>query len=155
MASFTASVDVAIPVDVLWDRITDWPSHGRWIPLTRVRVLSDRPDGVGARFVTRTGIGPVGFDDPMEVVAWRPPEGARPGICRVRKFGRVVLGGAEFEVSAVPGGSRLAWTEDVEIAPARLTRPAGPLIAVVARFALSRVLRVMARRLEEEVRTDG
>jgi hypothetical protein len=49
----------------------------------------------------------------------------------------------------------LAWTEDVEIAPAWLTRSAGPLFAVVARFALNRVLRVMARRLEKEVRTDG
>jgi len=40
MARFTASIDVDAPVERVWERITDWPAHGRWIPLTSVRVTS-------------------------------------------------------------------------------------------------------------------
>jgi Polyketide cyclase / dehydrase and lipid transport len=158
MTTFTASVDVAVGADVLWARITDWPAHSRWIPLTTVWVLTERPDGVGARFVGRTGLGPLGFDDPMEVVEWRPPAGAAPGdapgFCRVRKLGAVVLGGAHFEVTptGLPGApaSRLSWTEEVEIAPTRFTGRAGPVIAAAGRIGFTRVLRTMARELEAE-----
>ena len=63
MARFTAVVDVAASVEQVWQRITDWPEHGRWIPLTTVRVTSARPDGLGSTFVGRSGLGPIGFDD--------------------------------------------------------------------------------------------
>jgi uncharacterized protein YndB with AHSA1/START domain len=161
MARFTSSVDVAAPVERVWRRLTDWPAHGRWIPLTTVRVTSARPDGVGAVFLARTGLGPVGFDDPMEVVAWSPPERGAPGRCRVEKRGRVVLGWAEFEVAERVAGAGAAarstvhWTEAVEIAPAWLTRPAGRLIAAVGRVGFERALRAMARELEQEEQADG
>lgn len=108
MATFTASIEVAAGVDRVWERITDWPAHGRWIPLTVVRVTSERADGLGTTFVGRSGIGPLSFDDPMEVVAWTPPVDGGPGYCRVRKFGRLVLGWADFEVSPGPGAARSA-----------------------------------------------
>ncbi len=155
MARFTVRVDVAADVERVWQRITDWPRHGDWIPLTTVRVTSARPDGVGAVFVGRSGIGPIGFDDPMEVVEWTPPAGGRPGYCRVRKLGRVVLGWAEFDVEAREGAggapaSTVRWTEDVEVAPVALTRPASGLIAAGGRFGFERALRKMARELEQE-----
>jgi carbon monoxide dehydrogenase subunit G len=156
MARFTASIDVQAPVERVWDRITDWPAHGRWIPLTTVWVTTDRPDGVGARFVGRTGIGPIAFDDPMEVVEWTPPVDGRPGYVRVEKHGRVVLGWAGFEVAPGPGaGSRVRWTEDAQVVPVRLTRPASRLIEIGARFGLHRVLRAMADEIEGEVRPVG
>ena len=43
-------------------------------------------------FVGRTGMGPVGFHDPMTVTGWKPPTASDPGRCTVRKTGRVVLG---------------------------------------------------------------
>jgi hypothetical protein len=156
MASITASIDVAAPVDRVWERITDWPAHGRWTPLTTVTVTSDQPAGVGASFVGRSGLGPIGFDDPMEIVEWVPPVDGRAGYCRVRKHGRVVLGWADFEVRGGPGGaSTVRWTEEVRIAPVRLTRPVDRLIAVVGRFGLYRVLRAMAAEVEKEGESGG
>ena len=161
MARFTASIDVGAPVEQVWARVTDWPAHGRWIPLTTVRVTSSRPDGVGASFVARSAIGPLGFDDPMEVVVWTPPVDRAPGYVRVRKQGRVVLGWAGFEVTALldrPGGgsgSRVRWTEDVQVAPVLVTRPFDRLIEVGGRFGFDRALKAMAAELEGEVRSVG
>jgi uncharacterized protein YndB with AHSA1/START domain len=159
MARFTAVVDVAASVEQVWQRITDWPAHGRWIPLTTVRVTSDRPNGVGSTFVGRSALGPIGFDDPMEVVEWSPPVGDRPGHCRVQKRGRVVLGWAAFEVvgSTGPASSKstLSWTEDVQLTPVWLTRPADRLIAAAGKAGFERALRAMARELEGEVRSGG
>jgi hypothetical protein len=152
MALFTASIGVRAPVDRVWARITDWPVHGRWIPLTTVRVTSDRPDGVGATFVAFSGIGRLGFADPMEIVEWTLPAPGRAGYCRVAKHGRVVLGWAGFEVAeGSAGGSVVRWTEDVQVAPVRLTRPADRLIAAAGRVGFNRALRTMAQELEAEV----
>jgi hypothetical protein len=141
-------VDVQAPAERTWAAMVDWPSHGRWVPLTRVSVLTPSGEGVGARFVGRSGLGPLAFDDPMEIVEWRPPTPDAAGVCAVVKQGRVVLGTARFEVSALPGGrSRVTWDEDVEVAPVRLTRPFGALLAVAGRLAFTRTLTVMAREV--------
>jgi hypothetical protein len=145
MARFTAVVDVAAPVVRVWDALVDWPAHARWVPLTRIRVLTPSPAGVGARFVAKTGIGPLAFDDVMEITEWQPPGEDDAGLCRVVKQGRVVLGSAWLEVSALDGArTRVAWTEDIEIAPVRLTRPFAGLIRWAGRPAFTRALRAMA-----------
>lgn len=59
-----------------WLRVTDWPAHGRFVPLTKV---TRTPDG----FVARTGVGRLGFDDPMDVTTWH-----EPSFCRLEKRGR-------------------------------------------------------------------
>ena len=147
MTSVSVVADVPASADAVWRLITDWPAHGRWVPFTRVRVLTDRPDGVGARFVGRTGVGPLGFDDPMEVTAWTPPAGGAPGRCAVVKQGRVLVGTADFEVAPAPGGSRVRWTEDFEVTPARLTRPLAPVTRIVTKVLFARMLRRMTREL--------
>ncbi|WP_218566178.1 SRPBCC family protein [Vallicoccus soli] len=148
MASFDVTVDVDAPVQRTWDALTDWSSHGAWIPLTRVRVTSQGGRGVGAGFVGRTGVGPLAFDDPMVVQEWEPPRDGRPGRCAVRKTGRVVLGGASFTVAERPGGSRVVWHEDVEVPPVALTRRAAPLVAAGGRALFGLALRRFARRVE-------
>jgi hypothetical protein len=149
VVAFTAAVDVEAPVEATWAALVDWPSHARWVPFTRIRVLTPSGAGVGARFVARTGVGPLGFDDPMEIVLWQPPTADRPGECEVVKQGRVVLGGAHLEVAPLPGGrSRATWREEVEVVPVRLTRPFGRLIGAAARRAFTRTLRVMAAEVE-------
>jgi hypothetical protein len=145
---FVASVEVEAPAAATWAALVDWPSHARWIPLTTVRVLTASPSGIGARFVGRSGLGPIGFDDPMEVVEWRPPAAGEAGRCSVVKQGRVVLGTAAFEVHDLPGGrSRVDWVEDVDVVPVVLTRPFDRLIAVAGRLAFTRTLRAMAREV--------
>jgi hypothetical protein len=149
MARFTAQVEVAADATAVWSTLVDWPAHARWVPLTRMSVLTPSGAGVGARFVARTGAGPLAFDDVMEVVDWRPPSATEPGTCRVVKQGRVVLGSAWLEVVPLAAGRcRASWTEDVEIVPVRLTRPLGPVFAVAGRLAFTRTLRAMAAEVE-------
>ncbi|MFH7599711.1 SRPBCC family protein [Streptomyces racemochromogenes] len=99
-----------------WRRLTQWPRHADVVPLTSIEVLTAPPTREGTRFVARSGVGPVAFDDVMEVTVWRPPVGDEPGLCRLEKRGRVVLGWAEIEVRPGPGGSsRVVWREELRV----------------------------------------
>jgi hypothetical protein len=140
MARIVVARQIPAPARVTWNLVTDWPSHGRWVPLTTVRVLTSA-DGVGTRFVGRTGLGPFGFDDPMQVSEFVPPTGDLPGDgpgrCTVVKQGRVVTGSAWFEVRPLAGGiCLLTWGEDVEIRPRAVTSRLQPLVAFAARLGL-------------------
>ena len=153
MARFDVSLDVRAPATRVWAELVDWRKHADWAPLTSVRITSARPDGVGAVFVARTGIGPLGFDDPMTVVRWEPPAGDAPddapGRCDVEKHGRVVHGRAWFVVTPLPGGrSRVVWSEDITVSPHRLTRLTAPLLSAVGKVGFAQVLRSMAREAE-------
>jgi hypothetical protein len=153
MARFTVVQDVRAPATAVWAALVDWPRHGQWAPLTAVRTVTPRPDGVGAAFVARTGVGPIGFDDPMSVVVWQPPEGDDPqdraGRCEVAKSGRVVHGRAWFTVTPLPGArARVVWDEDVTGSPRRVTRLAGPLISLAGRVGFAATLRAFARDVE-------
>lgn len=113
---FTLERTVPLPLAEAWRRLTDWPRHADVVPLTRVTVATPPPTGVGTRFVARTGVGPLTFDDPMEVTVWRPPVDDEPGLCRLEKRGRVVLGWAEIEVRPGPGGrARVVWREELRV----------------------------------------
>lgn len=78
---------VPLAPEEVWLRLTDWPAHGRQVPLTRTRVLTAGPNGAGTRFTARTGIGRLSFDDPMEVVHWEPPRPAGPASSGWRSRG--------------------------------------------------------------------
>ncbi|MFF4210450.1 SRPBCC family protein [Streptomyces sp. NPDC001796] len=123
-----------LPVEQAWLRLTDWPRHADVVPLTRVTVLTPGPTGVGTVFVARSGVGPLAFDDPMEVVDWRPPT-----RCRMVKRGGVVTGWAEFEVRPHENtGSHVVWRE--EIAVRRLPGLFDPLLGWLARRMFGRAV---------------
>ncbi|MEW2619347.1 SRPBCC family protein [Streptomyces sp. NPDC048106] len=116
MPTFSLTRTVPLPLDEAWRRVTEWPRHARAVPLTRIRVLTPGPTGVGTRFTARSGIGPLAFDDTMEVILWRPPVGGEGGLCRLEKRGRVILGWARIEVRPGPGGgSRVVWREELRV----------------------------------------
>ncbi|MFH8576114.1 SRPBCC family protein [Streptomyces zaomyceticus] len=116
MTLFRVERTVPSAPEEVWRRLTDWPAHGRQVPLTRTRVLTPGPNRAGTRFTARTGIGRLSFDDPMEVVRWEPPAAGRAGTCRLEKSGRVVRGWALVEVTELPGGgSRVLWTEELSV----------------------------------------
>ncbi|WP_406378994.1 SRPBCC family protein [Streptomyces sp. NBC_00197] len=116
MALFVLERASSLSVAESWRRLTDWPRHADVVPLTRVIVRTPPPTGPGTVFVARSGIGPLAFDDPMEVTVWRPPLDGGPGRCRLEKRGRFVTGWAEIEVHpADGGGSRVVWREDVNV----------------------------------------
>ena len=103
MAEVTVSVDVDAPPERVWAAAVDWERQGEWIALTTV----SGSHGLGGTLTAYTGIGPLGFTDPMTITTWDPP-----WRCVVRHDGRVVRGWAAFEVRPLPGGgSRFVWTE--------------------------------------------
>jgi hypothetical protein len=107
---------VPLPLDEAWRRVTQWRRHGEVVPLTRVSVVPPAPTGPGTVVVARSGVGPLSFEDPMEITVWQPPEDGAPGLCRLEKRGRVVLGWAELEVRPGPGGrARVVWREEIRI----------------------------------------
>ncbi|MFF4169676.1 SRPBCC family protein [Streptomyces sp. NPDC001744] len=139
MRAFRVERTVPSAPEEVWRRLTDWPAHGRRVPLTRTRVLTPGPNGPGTRFTARTGIGRLSFDDPMEVVRWEPPAAGRPGACRLEKSGRVVRGWALIEVAEAPGGGcRVVWTEELSVrgVPGALD----PVLARAGRFLFGRAL---------------
>ncbi len=91
--------EVPLSQQEAFSRLTDWQRHGDVVPLTSVR-LTD------TGFVARTGFRRLGFDDPMDVVAWDPPR-----FCRLEKRGRVVRGWAEISVWPTASGSKVVWRE--------------------------------------------
>lgn len=117
VAPFVVAHDSPLSVSEAWARITDWPRHGDHVPFTRVDIDREA-SGVGTLFTGRTRIGPIAFDDPMEIVEWRPPVEGSPGFCRIEKRGRVILGWAELTVEARTVGSRTTWRE--QASPAHL-----------------------------------
>jgi uncharacterized protein YndB with AHSA1/START domain len=155
MARIRTELLIDAPPDRVWTLVTDWPAQSRWIPLTTVTMVRPAAGdpagmGLGARFTGRSRLGPVRFDDPMEVADWQPPAGAEPGRCRVRKLGPWLTGWAEIVVSPSPGGARVEWVEEIR---ARWTpRIFDPVLAAVGSALFGRVLRAMAA---EFARTPG
>ncbi|MCS0637011.1 SRPBCC family protein [Streptomyces sp. LP05-1] len=139
MSLFRVDRRTELPVAEAWRRLTDWSAHGALMPLTRVRVVTPGPSRAGTLFTARTGAGPLGFDDPMEVVRWESPADGRPGgRCRLEKRGRRITGWAEIEVRAEHGATRVSWTEEARVRG--LPRFCDPLLAWGARLAFGRVV---------------
>lgn len=127
MAMARVTHTTVLPVAEAFGRVTDWSRHR--VPLTRIIVT---PVG----FTARTGIGPVGFDDPMEVTLWDPPRRVV-----LHKLGRVVRGDATITVGPSGSGSVVTWDEDVSvIGVPRLFDP-------ILRRALAAMISLVLRRL--------
>ncbi|MGC0328788.1 hypothetical protein RKD23_001778 [Streptomyces sp. SAI-170] len=145
MVLFQLQRTVPLPLDEAWRRITDWPRHGDVVPLTRVTVTPGPPTREGTLVVARSGLGPLAFDDRMEVTVWRPPVDGSPGRCRLEKRGRVVLGRAELEVLPEPGGrTRVVWREELGVR--FLPGVFDPLLGAAARAVFGRAMNALLRK---------
>ncbi|MFH8383839.1 SRPBCC family protein [Kitasatospora sp. NPDC018058] len=133
MAHFTLTRRSPLPAPDAWARLTAWPRHGDRVPFTRVAAVRGTGRAVGDVILARTGVGPVRFDDPMEITALTEPE-----LCRLEKRGRVVRGHAELRVRAAGAGSEAVWAEELRITG--LPRFFDPVVASAARFVFGRVL---------------
>ncbi len=105
-----------------WARLTDWEDHTGLIPFTTVSLLPGPAEGVGSTFNARTVVGPVRFNDLMEVTHWQPPTSAEPGICRIVKRGGTVVGWAVLTVAPEGSGALITWREEANF------RRAGPFL---------------------------
>jgi uncharacterized protein YndB with AHSA1/START domain len=134
-----AEVTVDAAPEAVWRAAVDWPRQREWIWATRVH----GGHGTGAEVTGRTGIGPVGFTDPMVITGWDPPR-----RCVLAHTGRLVRGTGIFEVAPRGPGSRFRWTEQLELpVPPAVGAPAGRVIAPLAEWGLRSCLRRFARLL--------
>lgn len=144
------AVEVQAPAAAVWDYVTDWPSQGEWIPMTRVE-REDAADGVGGRFRAWSGIGRVGFWDTLTITAWeRSDDGG--GRCEVLHTGSVVRGTGEFAVIALtPATSRFLLSEALQAPAGRLGGAAWRLLRPLVERLADRALGVMRARVEARV----
>lgn len=149
MRSFTAVVDTPLPPAEAFAALTDWPAHGRHVPFTRVRVLRDT-GGEGTTFRARTAVGPLGFDDDMRVSEWEPPGPDGRGHAALVKTGRPLRGSARIEVEPRGTGSRVRWTEGVQLGPRRLAPVVDAVSVPAGRLLFGRVARRLLRERERE-----
>lgn len=131
--AFELELLVPGPPDEVWDRLWDLGRHTEIVPLTVVRGPVPHQ---GSTFVARTAVGPVGFDDVMEVRTWDPPHRAV-----VAKVGRVLGGSIEARLVADPAGTRLLWRQEVAATgvPDVLARLVVPAVRAGYRKALRQI----------------
>ncbi|HEX8081690.1 MAG TPA: SRPBCC family protein [Jatrophihabitans sp.] len=151
MARIRTELTIDAPAQEVWALVTDWPAQSRWIPLTTVALDRHSPagSGLGVRFTGRSQLGPIGFDDPMEVTEWQPVTEGAPGHCRIRKLGPWLTGGAEIDVRPAGAGTLVTWSEDVRLRwmPRFADRLLGPVIGALGSALFGRTLRKMAAEL--------
>lgn len=135
----------SFPVDATtaWELVANLRNHGRWIPLTRVRVDGATVTAVSGPLARR---GLPGFTDVMRIDRYDPPVGDEPGVAAFTKIGRVLRGTASIVVvPAGPSSSRVLWSEHVYLAgpfPRRLTGALlAPFLGAMVRYALMRAQR--------------
>ena len=139
MAELIVRQEVDAPAQQVWDLLTDWEEHHRWMLLTR----AEGGRAEGATISAFTGIGRVGFLDTMVITVWEPPHRAV-----IRHTGKLVRGSGAFEVEDLgPDRSRVVWSEWVDLPLGRLGRLGWP----VARPVLRRLVQVSLRRLARQV----
>lgn len=140
VVSFTLRQDWSVGADTLWTALADWESHAGWIPATTVRIL-DGDGGLGTRFVARTGIGPLAFDDNMTVIEFD----AATTHAVVRKTGPVLKGSAGFRIEPLGAGCHLIWFETVHVP--LLPRFLAPAVARIGRLLFEVSLRQLRKHL--------
>ncbi len=133
-----SSADVQATAERVWDVLVDWSRHGEWVPFTS----AEGGAAVGETVEARTGVGPAGFLDTMEITEWEPPYRVA-----VRHTGWPVRGEGRFDLIDLSGGRcRVTWSELVDLPLGPLGRVgwvgAGPLTQVMLRTALRRLARI-------------
>ena len=145
-AEVTVAVDVDAPPEVVWAAVTDWSRQSEWMLGTTVRATTAGGVGRGGGIEAFTGVGSLGFLDPMVITEWDPPR-----RCVVRHTGRVVRGDGVFEVLALPQGrSRFVWSEILDLPLGRLGRLGWPVVAPAFGAGVRHSLLKLARDVGRE-----
>jgi uncharacterized protein YndB with AHSA1/START domain len=141
VAELVVTQVVAAPAQRVWDVLTDWAVHDRWMLFTH----AEGGSAVGETISAFTGVGRLGFLDTMTITVWEPPRRAV-----VRHTGTVVRGSGAFEVEPLGDNrSRIVWSEWVVLPLGVVGRLGWP----VARLAVRAGVRVSLRRLARYVET--
>jgi carbon monoxide dehydrogenase subunit G len=141
-----AEVTVDAEPGLVWRAAVDWPRQHEWIWGTRVT----GGHGTGAEVTGFTGIGPIGFTDPMVITEWDPPR-----RCVLKHTGRVVRGTGIFEVAPHGQRTEFRWTEHLQLpVPPAVGQLASRVIAPIAAWGLRSSLRRFARLIPTRLPQD-
>jgi hypothetical protein len=142
----------------VWFQMVNWELYGRWIPLTKMI----NPEGViyngnvGEKFIGRTGISFLAFNDPMIVTESIPPVAGSNGFTvaklQVLKTGKVVKGSAGFTLEPINKGeiTKLTWWEDVEVLSPAFQKTFNWILEPVAKSSFQNVVNAIAKDLSRK-----
>ena len=154
-AGFAFRIDTALAPHEAWRRVVDVSAHGEVVPFTTGRGPAPEDAVVGSRYVARTRLGPLGFDDVMVV---REIEAGRRVV--FEKVGRLLGGVVTVEITPVrraagpdgerglDGGAQVVWAQSITLpwVPGRL-RPAAAFVTRVAAPAVGAGYRRVVTKL--------
>lgn len=147
-------VEVDVPAEVLWRKVTDWERQGDWMLATKVRRTGGDGHSPGSTWSAATGLGPLAVVDTIELVEL--VEGG-PWRAVVLHTGKIIKGDGIFEVEELgPGRSRFTMSERLDLPLGALGRLGWSVAArPVSRAGLVVSLRRMAKQVEAEHRAPG
>ena len=137
-----ASVDVPVDAATAFAAVVDLPSQERWIMLTRLYALEgDVPvPRVGSRFLAVHRRRQRRLPGQPGVTEYDPPH-----RWVARHEGEFVKGAGIMQVEPLGEGSRVTFTEELELPFGILGRLGWPLARPIARWGMAASLRTMAR----------
>jgi len=134
----------AAPLEAVWEVLADWESQADWMPdVAWIRVLGpEREDG--AQLEVRTKVfGLPATTDRVRVTVWDPPH----ELAVVHEG--LVRGRGSWVLEPVPPGTRLLWTEELQLpggsAGDLAMRTYAPWQTAMLRRSLSNLRRLVER----------
>ena len=141
-----ATAEIDAPVSAVWELLVDWTGQSRWIPLTTVRVTSDRDTGLGVRAEALSGVWlgriPLGLLDRFIVTGWSPPA-ADTAVVEILHLGPYFTGEGAFRLTGHEGKTTVSCTEVFTTLGGRLTEWIVRLALPALRAGLARSLRAL------------
>jgi carbon monoxide dehydrogenase subunit G len=132
MPRVTVGIDIAAPLERVWQALADLATHGEWMSDVETITFKDAQRmGVGTRFTVGTKVGPFRTQDQMSITAWEPPR-----VIEVEHHG-IVTGVGEFRLQPVAGATRITWSEELRFP----RRWGGALFAYLATPVLAYIWR--------------
>jgi Polyketide cyclase / dehydrase and lipid transport len=145
------SAEINAPVAAVWDVLIDWTGQSRWIPLTTVRVITDRQVGLGVRAEVLSGVWlgriPLGLLDRFVVTGWSPPV-ADAAVLEVLHLGPYFTGEGAFRLLGRDGNTIVSCTEVFSVPGGRPVEWLARLAVPALRVGLARSLRALSAVVE-------
>jgi uncharacterized protein YndB with AHSA1/START domain len=140
----TAEIDA--PVAAVWEVLSNWTGQSRWIPLTTVRVISDREDGLGVQGEALSGVWlgrvPLGLLDRFIVTGWSPPADNAAEL-EVQHLGPYFTGEGVFRLTGHDGKTTVRCVEVFSLPGARVTELLARVALPVLRVGFASSLRAL------------
>jgi Polyketide cyclase / dehydrase and lipid transport len=147
------STEIDAPVAEVWVVLIDWTGQSRWIPLTTVRVTTDRSVGVGVRAESLSGVWlgrlPLGLLDRFVVTGWSPPAPDAAEL-EILHLGPYFTGEGVFRLSGHDGKTTVSCIEVFSLPGGQATEWLARLALPLLRAGLARSLRALAAITEAQ-----